>query len=113
MGITNNKTLVATLHQLMGEMEEFFPRPKEFIPERWIKGDPQESHHHPYTLLPFGFGTRMCIGRRLAELEMWQLTVKVLQNFQIEYHHADIECLTRLVNTPDQPLRFKFIDLKK
>ena len=64
-------------NQLMGEMEQYFPRPHEYIPERWIKGDPQESHHHPFTLLPFGFGTRMCIGRRLAELEMWQLTVKV------------------------------------
>ena len=69
--------MVAIVHQVMGELEELFPRPKEFIPERWIKGDPQESHHHPYTLLPFGFGTRMCIGRRIAELEMWQLTVKV------------------------------------
>ena len=95
----------------MGEMEQYFPKPLEFIPERWIKGDPQESHHNPYTLLSFGHGTRMCIGRRLAELEMWQLTVKVLQNFQIEYHHKDIGSLTRLVNTPDQPLRFKFVDI--
>lgn len=69
--------MVVALHQLMGQLEEFFPRPSEYIPERWIKGDPQESHHHPYTVLPFGHGTRMCIGRRLAELEMWQLTAKV------------------------------------
>jgi len=61
----------------MGELEEYFPRPNEFVPERWIKGDPQESHHHPFTLLPFGFGTRMCVGRRLAEMEMWQFTTKV------------------------------------
>ena len=61
----------------MSEMEEYFPNAKAYIPERWIKGDLQESHHHPYTLLPFGYGTRMCIGRRLAELEMWQLIVKV------------------------------------
>lgn len=66
-------------HQLMGEMEEYFPRPLEFIPERWIKGDPQENskNYHPYTVLPFGFGPRMCIGRRIAELEMWQFITKV------------------------------------
>lgn len=63
----------------MAEIEEYFPRPKEFIPERWIKDDPQESRHNPFTLLPFGHGTRMCIGRRIAELEMWQFTTKVLR----------------------------------
>jgi len=66
----------------MGELEEYFPKPSEFLPERWIKGDPLESHHHPFTLLPFGFGTRMCVGRRLAEMEMWQFTTKVLINLK-------------------------------
>ena len=68
---------------LIGQLEEYFPNAQAFIPERWIKGDPEESHHHPYTMLPFGFGTRMCIGRRIAELEMWQLTIKV--NIMIIY----------------------------
>ena len=81
------QTLVFAIHQLMSELDEFFPRPLEFIPERFVKGDPQESHHHPFTLLPFGFGKRMCIGRRLAELQMWQLTIKV--NFiDIEHNVA-------------------------
>ena len=66
-------------------MDEYFPNAQEFLPERWVKGDPQESHHHPYVVLPFGFGTRMCIGRRLAELEMWQLTTKVGNNKKINY----------------------------
>ncbi|EFX79020.1 hypothetical protein DAPPUDRAFT_305015 [Daphnia pulex] len=104
-------TLVVLLHQLMAQMDEYFSNAKEFKPERWIKGDPEESHHHKYVVLPFGFGTRMCIGRRLAELEMWQLTTKILQNFKVEYHYEDIGCLSRIVNAPDQPLRFKFIDL--
>jgi len=126
--------MVVVIHQVMGEMEEYFSNPKSYIPERWIKGDPHESHHHPYTLLPFGFGTRMCIGRRLAELEMWQLTAKVhinsiqfklkfymfyiliiqfqiMQNFKLEYHHEDIQTIIRGLNTPNQPLRFKLIDL--
>ena len=63
--------------------EEHFQNADRFIPERWIKGHPLESTHHPYTALPFGFGKRMCIGRRLAELEMWQLTIKVLFACQI------------------------------
>lgn len=65
------------MHQLMARLEENFVEPEKYIPERWIKGDAQESHHHPYTVLPFGFGTRMCMGRRLVELEMQLLTIKV------------------------------------
>ena len=77
--------MVVFLHQLMSQMEEYFPNPKEFLPERWIKGHPQESKPHPYVMLPFGFGTRMCIGRRLAELEMWQLTAKVTNPFNYTF----------------------------
>jgi cytochrome P450 len=83
MSFITFKTLVVFLHQLMAEMDEYFPNAQEFKPERWIKGDPEESHHHKYVVLPFGFGTRMCIGRRLAELEMWQLTTKVFTTFDL------------------------------
>ena len=36
---------------------------------------------------------------------------QILQNFKVEYDHEDIGCILRLVNVPDKPLRFKFIDL--
>ncbi|KAI9565465.1 hypothetical protein GHT06_009257 [Daphnia sinensis] len=104
-------TLVAALHQLMARLDENFPEAEKFIPERWIKGDPQESHHHPYVTLPFGCGTRMCIGRKIAELEIQQLTIKMLQNFKVEYDHEDMSCFMRMTNMPDKPLLFKFIDL--
>lgn len=104
-------SLVVSFHKITGVSEEQFAKPHDFIPERWIKGHPLESTHHPYAILPFGFGKRMCIGRRLAELEMWQLTIKILQNFKVEYHHEDIGCTVRLVIVPDKPLHFQFIDL--
>lgn len=74
--------MVMTLHHIPSLLDEYFPRANEFIPERWLRGHPMESNHHPYTLLPFGFGTRMCIGRRLAELEMKLLTAKVGYAFE-------------------------------
>jgi len=37
--------MVATLHQLIGQLDEYFPKAQEFIPERWMKGDPQESKY--------------------------------------------------------------------
>lgn len=87
--------------------EKYFKQADKFIPERWLT---DEKQHHPFLFLPFGFGRRMCIGRRIAEQEMLLLLTKIIQNFRIEYHHEDIDCYFRLVNVPDKPLRYKFID---
>ncbi|XP_023218124.1 probable cytochrome P450 301a1, mitochondrial [Centruroides sculpturatus] len=87
--------------------EQYFYQADKFIPERWLEEDKQ---HHPFLFLPFGFGKRMCIGRRIAEQEMLLLITKIIQNFNIEYNYEDIDCYYRLVNVPDKPLRFRFID---
>uniref|UniRef100_A0A182MJR4 Cytochrome P450 n=1 Tax=Anopheles culicifacies TaxID=139723 RepID=A0A182MJR4_9DIPT len=52
-----------------------FPQPDTFLPERWLQdgmgGDaPSAKDAHPFIFLPFGFGARSCIGRRLAMMEM-------------------------------------------
>ncbi|XP_067128618.1 cytochrome P450 CYP12A2, partial [Centruroides vittatus] len=87
--------------------EQYFYQADKFIPERWLEEDKQ---HHPFLFLPFGFGKRMCIGRRIAEQEMLLLITKIIQNFHIEYNYEDIDCYFRMVNVPDKPLRFRFID---
>ena len=42
-----------------------FDKPDEFIPERWLRNEVREFS--PFTSLPFGFGARSCVGRRVAE----------------------------------------------
>lgn len=42
-----------------------------FRPERWLRGDPESYQHHPYSFIPFGVGVRACVGKRVAELEMY------------------------------------------
>jgi cytochrome P450 family 49 subfamily A len=63
---------------MLSNMEEYYPEPDKFIPERWLKNDPQYSKRiHPFVTMPFGFGPRMCVGRRFAELEIETLVTKV------------------------------------
>jgi cytochrome P450 len=40
--------------------EEFFPDPLKFDPERWI--DPKEARSLEKAFVPFGKGTRGCVG---------------------------------------------------
>ncbi|XP_023211990.1 probable cytochrome P450 12a4, mitochondrial [Centruroides sculpturatus] len=87
--------------------EQYFYQADKFIPERWLEDDKQ---HHPFLFLPFGFGKRMYIGRRIAEQEMLLLITKIVQNFHVEYNYEDIDCYYRLGNVLDKPLRFIFID---
>ena len=42
-----------------------FHHPDDFIPDRWLEDDVNK-----FGSLPFSFGARTCIGRRVAELEI-------------------------------------------
>lgn len=60
--------------------ERFFPRPDEFLPERWLRettGELAKSKEFPFAHKPFGFGPRSCIGQRFAENEIFIATAKV------------------------------------
>lgn len=53
----------------------------------------------------------MCVGRRLAELEMETLISRILRNFKLEWHHDDMKVKEALVNIPISEMRFKVLDL--
>ncbi|XP_069193295.1 probable cytochrome P450 49a1 isoform X1 [Procambarus clarkii] len=99
--------MVAMLGMLMGWDESLFPRAKEFIPERWLRHKPL-GPIHPYATLPFGAGTRMCIGRRIAEQEMFTFLARAMQRFTVGYEYEDLELVSRLVFIPSRPLKFTF-----
>ncbi|XP_077488423.1 cytochrome P450 302a1, mitochondrial-like isoform X2 [Amblyomma americanum] len=87
-----------------------YPEPDAYRPERWLKERAEGGRAHPFTLLPFGYGPRMCIGKRFAETVMCLLVARIVRNFVLEYKHEDLDCFTRLINVPDKPLRMTFID---
>ncbi|XP_028397343.1 cytochrome P450 10-like [Dendronephthya gigantea] len=59
---------------------------KQFVPERWLRDETGEKKEfHPFTTLPFGYGVRMCLGRRMAESIVIILVSKILLNYRLEY----------------------------
>jgi cytochrome P450 family 49 subfamily A len=67
-------------HYVISNLDHYFPQPDQFLPERWLKicyEDKQTQNHHPFASLPFGYGRRMCLGRRFADLEIQMAIAKV------------------------------------
>jgi len=98
----------------MGRDEEVFENAEAFKPERWLRkkdGIPTDTAE-AFSSIPFGFGTRMCVGRRIAELELHLLLARIVQQFEISYppDAENVEYFSRGVTVPDRAVRVKFID---
>ncbi|NXG48504.1 CP24A protein, partial [Psilopogon haemacephalus] len=70
--------LVINSHAL-GCNEEYFSGWTQFKPERWF----QKKSINPFSHVPFGIGKRMCIGRRLAELQLHLALCWLVRKYQI------------------------------
>ena len=60
-----------------------FPEPKEFRPERWLKGDSTKERLDKY-LVNFSKGTRACLGINLAHAEIYLTLAAVFRRFDLE-----------------------------
>ncbi|KAM8800681.1 25-hydroxyvitamin D-1 alpha hydroxylase, mitochondrial [Rhynchonycteris naso] len=107
--IIPKNTLVTLCHYATSRDPAYFPEPNTFRPARWLGGDPVP---HPFASLPFGFGKRSCIGRRLAELELQMALAKILTRFEVkpEPGAAPIRPMTRTVLVPERSINLQFVD---
>lgn len=71
-------TLVFPAISLAQTSNDAFPNPEEFRPERFLEGSPP-----PYTFIPFGGGTRRCIGAAFAMMEMKTVLATVLRHVEL------------------------------
>ncbi|MDJ0730382.1 MAG: cytochrome P450 [Crocosphaera sp.] len=58
--------------------EDLYPEPEKFKPERFL-----EKKFASYEYLPFGGGTRRCLGYALAELEMKLVLASILPEYSL------------------------------
>lgn len=72
-----------------------FPAPQEFRPERWLqKSDPESIATMKKFFMPFGKGSRMCLGVNLADAELYLTLAAVFRRFELrlfETTRADVD----------------------
>uniref|UniRef100_A0A8C9WEV3 Cytochrome P450, family 27, subfamily B, polypeptide 1 n=1 Tax=Scleropages formosus TaxID=113540 RepID=A0A8C9WEV3_SCLFO len=108
--IIPQKTLITLCHYATSRDASFFSNPNEFQPQRWLS---KEHRHHPFASLPFGVGKRSCIGRRIAQLELYLALARILLQFEVrpDPDGAVVPPMTRTLLVPQSLINLQFIEL--
>lgn len=71
-------TTFMTSIYLVHYREDLYPQAQEFQPERFL-----ERQYAPHEYLPFGGGSRRCLGYALAQLEMKLILATILSQYEL------------------------------
>ncbi|XP_020839914.1 1,25-dihydroxyvitamin D(3) 24-hydroxylase, mitochondrial [Phascolarctos cinereus] len=93
--------------QFLGSNEENFEDWSQYKPERWLQ---EKKKIHPFAHLPFGIGKRMCIGRRLAELQLHLALCWIVRKYDIvALDNKPVEMLHLGILVPNRELPIAFL----
>ncbi|XP_059402973.1 cytochrome P450 11B, mitochondrial [Carassius carassius] len=96
-------TLVQVCLYPLGRSPEVFEGPERFEPSRWA------ASGEGFRSLAFGFGSRQCVGRRIAENEMQLLLLHILRNFSLTVSSTEeLNTKYTLILQPESPPRITF-----
>ncbi|KAK3583387.1 hypothetical protein CHS0354_040351 [Potamilus streckersoni] len=79
---------------------------EKFMPERWLRHATSKINH-PFAYLPFGFGPRSCLGRRMAELEVYLAIIELLKKYKLSQTNEVIKIGEGIVNALVPPLKIR------
>jgi cytochrome P450 len=65
--------------------EEYFPNSHKHIPERWLVEDTEKLKLAQAAFQPFSYGSRQCIGRRLAYIELYIFIARIVYLYDLKY----------------------------
>ncbi|KAF7709704.1 sterol 26-hydroxylase, mitochondrial-like [Silurus meridionalis] len=106
------KTSFLLKHYAISHDETVFPQPKVFQPERWLRDGRERPV--PFGSIPFGFGVRGCVGKRIAELEMHLALARIIKRFEVKLdpNVREVKALSRTVLVADRTVNFHFLERK-
>nr|XP_036212812.1 probable cytochrome P450 12e1, mitochondrial isoform X1 [Bactrocera oleae] len=110
-------TDVSVSSNLLLRNEKFVVEPNKYIPERWLRNDIEGKKYqlnNAFVFLPFGFGPRSCVGKRIVDLELEVTLACLVRNFLIEFNYSTENAFTqKLIFIPTIPLKFRFEERKE
>ncbi|XP_077384465.1 cytochrome P450 11C1 [Festucalex cinctus] len=105
-------TLVQACLYPMGRSADVFDDPLTFDPARWARMREERADGGgggSFRSLAFGFGSRQCVGRRIAENEIQLLLMHILLNFHLSVSSSqDLDTKLTLILQPESPPRITF-----
>ncbi|KAI5623733.1 sterol 26-hydroxylase, mitochondrial [Silurus asotus] len=106
------KTNFLLNHYAISHDETVFPQPKVFKPERWLRDGRERPV--PFGSIPFGFGVRGCVGKRIAELEMHLALARIIKRFKVKLdpNVREVKALSRSMLVADRTVNFHFLERK-
>ncbi|XP_045151416.1 1,25-dihydroxyvitamin D(3) 24-hydroxylase, mitochondrial [Echinops telfairi] len=94
--------------QVLGSDKDNFEDCSQFRPERWLQEEKKKIN--PFAHLPFGIGKRMCIGRRLAELQLHLALCWIVRKYDLvatDQEPVEMLHLGLLVPSRELPIAFR------
>ena len=85
-------------------LEEYFPEPKKFDPERY--DEDRKEHMKPGAYAPFGRGPHTCLGQNLAEVLMGMVVSRVFHRLDLSLVSPNYELKTKSFPTPGPAMSF-------
>ncbi|GAB0094013.1 hypothetical protein DMENIID0001_092140 [Sergentomyia squamirostris] len=104
-------TDLAMQNHILYRDERYFPNATAFIPERWLRSEEKNENYNPFAFLPFGFGSRICVGRRFAEMEIESLVARLVRNYHLEWRQSPPKMRFSTVHIPQGDIKLRLKDL--
>ncbi|XP_037379953.1 sterol 26-hydroxylase, mitochondrial [Talpa occidentalis] len=100
-------------HFTVSRDSSVFPEPDSFQPHRWLRKSESDTVKvkHPFGSVPFGYGVRACVGRRIAELEMHLLLTRLIQQYEVVLapETGEVKDMARIVLVPNKKVGLRFL----